>query len=614
MGYHRALFYRENCYNCKYAQKKRVGDLTISDFTGLGKGDVYGGPYNSISCVIVSSEEGKLLFDCLQNSGKVIAFERPLTEALDFEKQLNHPSIPHRNRNIFVDTYRKNKDFEMSAKKSLIKEIFLYKSGIRFIKSILRNILRWRKVYGRKNKEKRLLKNTALYAASNFGSKILTFLIVPLYTYYLTTAEYGTADTMISIVNVLAPISVLSIHEALLRWLLKSDEDDKTVIWTGLKIYLSLALTFDLVLACVLLITRYVYCVDMILLLTTLSFQTVMQYIVRGLKMNKCFAFSGVIYTFWMLLLSIILIVLLKQGTVGMIRSMSIAHFMSGTYIFLNIKSFLVDGFSIFNKKLAKSMLHYSCMLVPNAISWWIMNTSDRVMLTIMMGSAFTGIYSVACKFPSIMTTIHTLFYQAWQEQAVLEYGSDSRDAYYTKIFNAYMRLSICIILVLIPSTKLFINLFMSESYKTSYQYVSILYLGSLFSSFSSFYGTGYISAKDSKNATITTTIGALINCIINLVFIKFIGIWAACLSTLVAYFAVYIIRVYQTRKYFRIDLNRKVFFVLLSIAIAYSAIVIVANNIFLIFMTIIAIIIMIYFNKGVINVGKNMVLKKLRK
>lgn len=453
-----------------------------------------------------------------------------------------------------------------------------------------------------RSKEKLLLKNTALYAVSNFGSKILTFLIVPLYTYYLTTSEYGTADTIISIVNVLAPISVLSIHEGLLRWLLTSVEEDSIIIWTGLKIYCIFALLFDIIIGIVTLSVSWQYSMDFIFLLTALSFQTVMQYIARGLKKNKCFAVSGVIYTIIMLVLNILLIVIFKQGIVGMLRSMSIAHLISGLYLLFRIKGVFFSRSTIFDKVLAKQMLAYSCLLVPNAISWWVMNASDRIMLTFMIGSSFTGIYSIACKFPSIMNVIHTLFYQAWQEQAILVYESKTRDAYYTRIFNIYMRLSSCLIILLIPFTKLFINLFMNENYRISYQYVSILYLSSLFSSFSSFYGTGYISAKDPKNATLTTMIGAILNCVINLFFIKIIGVWAACMSTLVGYGVVYLIRVFQTRKYFKIILDKKSFFILLATAIVYSIMVINADTITIILMTCVALILLFHFNINILK------------
>ena len=123
---------------------------------------------------------------------------------------------------------------------------------------------------------------------------------------------------------------------------------------------------------------------------------------------------------------------------------------------------------------------------------------------------------------------MHTLFYQAWQEQAVLEYDSDTRDTYYTKVFNSYMKVACCIVAILIPLSKVVIVLFMDESYLSSYKYVGILYLGAIFSSFSSFYGTGYISAKDTKNAMKTTIVGAIVNFLINLILIPFIGIWAA--------------------------------------------------------------------------------------
>lgn len=465
-----------------------------------------------------------------------------------------------------------------------------------------------------RSKEKKLLKNTALYAISNFGSKILTFLIVPLYTYYLTTAEYGTADTIISVVNVLAPISILSIHEGLLRWLLKSDEDEKIIIWTGLKLYSVFAISFNFLVFVVLYLVKWEFCVDFVFLLITLSFQNTMQFIARGLKKNKIFAISGVVYTITMLSLNIFLIIVMGQGIYGMIRSMTLAHLLSGVFVFFNIKNVFLLRHHVFDKNLARKMIAYSILLVPNAISWWVMNTSDRLMLTGMIGASFTGIYSVACKFPSIMNAVHSLFYQAWQEQAVLEYDAENRDVYYTKIFNTYMKLSFCLIILLIPLTKVFINLFMSESYKISYEYVSILYLASLFSSFSSFYGTGYISAKDPKNATITTTIGAITNCLINLLFIKLIGVWAACISTLVGYVIVYLIRVFQTRKYFHISLELKSFIVLLIISVIYSGFVIFADWRICILMSVVAMGVLYAFNRHIIMKGFMSIKKKIMK
>ena len=101
--------------------------------------------------------------------------------------------------------------------------------------------------YMSQSRETRLLKNTIIYTISNFGSKILTFLIVPLYTFYLTTSEFGIYDTILSIINLLAPLCVLAIHEGLLRWLLKSNEKHEEIIGSGLLLLLLFVFITDLI-------------------------------------------------------------------------------------------------------------------------------------------------------------------------------------------------------------------------------------------------------------------------------------------------------------------------------------------------------------------------------
>lgn len=73
------------------------------------------------------------------------------------------------------------------------------------------------------NNYKKLVYNTAIFAVGNFGSKILTFLIVPLYTYVLTTAEYGTIDLFITSLGMVIPFSTMMVNEALIRFVLGKD-------------------------------------------------------------------------------------------------------------------------------------------------------------------------------------------------------------------------------------------------------------------------------------------------------------------------------------------------------------------------------------------------------
>ena len=123
IGYHRALLYRENCYHCIYATPERLGDLTVADFSGLGREAPFERDSGAYSCVIVSSKKGQELLNALHSEGKLDYQLRPSSEAFTYERQLRAPSIPHKKRNVFLAAYEKTRNFEESARRALRLDI-----------------------------------------------------------------------------------------------------------------------------------------------------------------------------------------------------------------------------------------------------------------------------------------------------------------------------------------------------------------------------------------------------------------------------------------------------------------------------------------------------------
>lgn len=119
LGYHRALIYRENCYQCRYARKERIADLTIGDFSGLGSVSPVKYQLVNTSCILVNTIKGS---ETLEKIHSLMIDERPAEEAFNVEKQLKAPSLKHFRRDIFVQTYRESRDFEEAANRSLIEE------------------------------------------------------------------------------------------------------------------------------------------------------------------------------------------------------------------------------------------------------------------------------------------------------------------------------------------------------------------------------------------------------------------------------------------------------------------------------------------------------------
>lgn len=91
-GFFTALYYRNSCYQCKYAQSKRIGDLTLGDFWGVDKEVVKTDLEKGISLCMVNTQKGQRLFDFINKYIEKV--ERPIKEAFAGNKQLNHP-MPH---------------------------------------------------------------------------------------------------------------------------------------------------------------------------------------------------------------------------------------------------------------------------------------------------------------------------------------------------------------------------------------------------------------------------------------------------------------------------------------------------------------------------------------
>lgn len=124
LGYHKALLYRDNCYSCRYAQKTRVGDITLFDYKGLGKYAPCDFNAIQVSGVLINTEKGSYIFEQLIKNNLVTAYQRPLREALEGEKQLNHPSVPHPQREVFREQFVSNGgSFESAGKTAMKKDI-----------------------------------------------------------------------------------------------------------------------------------------------------------------------------------------------------------------------------------------------------------------------------------------------------------------------------------------------------------------------------------------------------------------------------------------------------------------------------------------------------------
>jgi len=418
-----------------------------------------------------------------------------------------------------------------------------------------------------KSKEKDLVKNTLLFTVGNVGAKLLMLIIVPLYTYYVSTEQMGQYDLVNTYVGLFSPLACLALHEGLYRWLLDANSKGRDILKTGLLASFISVAVFDVIAFIILRAIQYAYLPEFLLLVTAAAFYTIAQFITRGLRNNKIYAVQGIVYSLILILCNVVLVIWLRMQARGLLLSMAIAYIMTTAFMVVVQhlgRDYIAHG--RLDKPLAKDLIKYSLPIVPNNVAWWLVTASNRIVINWGMGDSANGIYAISMKFPTLVNMLSTFFYQAWQEQAISEYDSKERDAYYTKIFNIYVKVLLTGIIALLPVTKFIIVYFMDSSYHDAYQFVGLLYLSSVFNAFAGFYGTGYLSTKKTVGALTTTMWGAMANVVLTVVLIHTAGLYAAAFGSMIGNGIIWITRIVQTRKYFSIKVEKKALALLLAL------------------------------------------------
>lgn len=145
IGFHKGIIYRDNCYQCKYAQMKRTGDLTLADFSYVGSKAKCTYSNEKVSAILINTDKGeKMLYELVERNA-VFYEERPIEEELEYEKMLHRPTPKPRERDIFTKVYIQTKEFEtamtIAANKQLIKNVVIQICHIRQLKSFFSRCL-----------------------------------------------------------------------------------------------------------------------------------------------------------------------------------------------------------------------------------------------------------------------------------------------------------------------------------------------------------------------------------------------------------------------------------------------------------------------------------------
>lgn len=400
-----------------------------------------------------------------------------------------------------------------------------------------------------------------LLTISQFGTKLLGFFLIPLYTNVLSTTDYGIYDLINTTISLLIPILTINIIDASLRFALDESVDPVEIFSISIK-YIVRGIIIFTVLLIMNTITNffptyndYKYYFFSILVVTLVnSFFT---NFARGVDKISAVSLSSLLSSFVMIVLNILFLVYFKLGLDGYFLATIIGLLVQIIYLAISIRAWKYIG-SVHNEGLEEEMLNYSKPLILNSIAWWINNASDRYIIVWLMGLSENGIYSVAYKIPSILNIFQTIFNQAWTLSAVRDFDPKDKDGFFSNMYNMYNMSMVFVCALLIIITRPLAHILYASEFFEAWKYVPFLLIAIVFGSISGYIGGIFSATKQSKVFGQSTLIGAVINIILNILLVSTFGTIGAAISTAIAFYIVWEIRMKHLKKIIDLKLNLK--------------------------------------------------------
>lgn len=377
--------------------------------------------------------------------------------------------------------------------------------------------------------------------------------MTPLYAAWLSVGDYGTFDVITTYSSLLIPFVTLSVSEALFRFMLdtKTTNQKKQVASTAFAIYC--------VGACIVTTAGIIVAVvrnDLVPLAVSVIAYVLAEMLynyamtaLRGLKHLDQYALGNILFVLGLAIATVITVYVFDLGLAGILIGYAIGDVIAVTVMVSLSKLHRLISFAAVASSELKRMVKYSIPVLPNAVSWWIINASDRAIISVFLGAEANAVYAIANKLSGLCSTLFSVFHLSWQQSATEALDDADRDIYYSNVFSTITRTIASICILVIGVNHLFFDILFSEAYSQGRYIAPILAFAVLLSVQAQFIGGIYVALKWSKKNGATTLVAAVVNAGLNLVLVSELGLCAAALSTLAAYAVLLILRLLDVRR-----------------------------------------------------------------
>lgn len=405
------------------------------------------------------------------------------------------------------------------------------------------------------NRGRQFLKTSAVYLIGNVLTRLISFLLLPLYTTVLSQAEFGYSDTVTAMLTMAASLAAVEIWSAVLRYALDYAPDELTekwrvinngfrVVWLGSLIYTACfaAAAAFLKFPC----AGWIYALGLAML-----FQNMLCGVARSLGRNTLYMLSGVAGSGLTLALNYLLLRFAGLGLPALFISGVIGFSVQCLILMWGIDFFRRISLRERDRYLTGQLFQFAWPLCINSVSFWLLSGYSKVGIAAVLGFSAAGVFAAASRFASMVSLVTSIFSLSWQELAFSSGRDHRREALYSRGFDLYFKLLGMGILTLIPLTRLIFGFMVrgSEDYGPALTILPVYFLATLLSALTAFLGSIFGAEKKTRFIFTTTLTGSVLNVGLLHLLMPVLGVMAAVVAMAAGFGLIVAVRLIWLRR-----------------------------------------------------------------
>lgn len=426
------------------------------------------------------------------------------------------------------------------------------------------------------------------YVIGNYFLKGLSFLTLPIFVRLMSTADFGIYNTFLAYESIFFVIIGFTIHASFKNAKYKYKEKyDQYVSSSLFLLVISFVLWFLLTfifsgfLVKVFNLDRISLCMLVLYSFSSAVINCLNSYLALNFEYQSFLAVSA-INAVGNILLSVILIntVFSSERYLGRIIGTTVPAFLISVFVIIK---FIFKERPKNCKSYWKWGLSYSLPIIPHGISQVILNQFDRIMIQSIIGASQAGIYSFSYSIYSIIQVTTTSLDSAWEPWFYEKMNSKEYDLINKRSTQYIFGILIFSVLVMLASPELITILGSKAYWDAKYSVVPIIGAGFFSYLYTIPSAVEYYYSK-TKYIAVGTTVAAILNIVLNFIFIEQYGYIAAAYTTLFTYFVYFIMHYIISRKIFSENIFnfKMILFSIVCILITVMVTVLFIDNLFI--------------------------------